>query len=152
MESGARPGGPMAKKVPTPKNLLTQDIVLFVLFCLFKLPPTSKDCTVRLKRSVANLDERTDAAKNWIAGLQHRTKAGMIQWDVLIHNIQNFFQKHQTSWISASKLAIDPRSWICTLRRVRIGVQIQNEGSMASFDVLIQLVWSFLQKVLDVMN
>ena len=26
----------------------------------------------------------------------------------LIHNIQNFFQKHQTSWISVSKLAIDP--------------------------------------------
>ena len=31
-----------------------------------------------------------------------------VQWGVLIHNIQNFFQKHQTSWISVSKLAIDP--------------------------------------------
>ena len=54
---------------------------------------------------------------------RHQTAslAGNLQlkWGRLSHDIQNFFQKHQTRRISASKLAIDPSSWICTLRRTR---------------------------------
>ena len=30
------------------------------------------------------------------------------QWGVSIHNVPNFFPQHQTSWISVSKLGIEP--------------------------------------------
>ena len=35
-------------------------------------------------------------------------KGNELQLGVFIHSIHNFFQKHQTRWISLSKLTIDP--------------------------------------------
>ena len=74
------------------------------------------------------------------------------------YTIQNFFKKKQTSWISVSKLAIDPepgsahhddfgRGFVPS--EIIIGVQIQDQGSMASFDTLSNL---FSETNLDVIN
>ena len=46
-----------------------------------------------------------------------------VQWDVFIHNIQNFPRKHKTSWISVSKLAIGPWSWLCTAITISEGMK-----------------------------
>ena len=76
-----------------------------------------------------------------------------------MHNIQNIFQKHKTSWISVSKVSIDPESAHYgdfgvgfAPSEVIIAVQIQDQGSMATFDTLIQLVWCYWKNVLNVMN
>ena len=89
-----------------------------------------------------------------------------VQWGASSHNIIPYLQKHQISWISVSKLAIDLWSWIRNLRWVRrvqrplgnhapsgiiIGMQIQDQGSMAGFDTLIHCVM-FLEKLWDVIH
>ena len=81
-----------------------------------------------------------------------------VQWGASSHNIIPYLQKHQISWISVSKLAIDTWSWIRTVRRVRRALgnhyRCADPGSRINgkFWYTDPAGLVFLEKVLDVMN